>query len=39
MNHLAGFDGRDGLEQVREDRPIANDLVPGHMGDDDSERQ
>ena len=39
MNHVAGPDRRHRLEQLREERSIESDFVPGHVNNDDAERQ
>ena len=39
MNHFAGPDRRHRIEQLREERSIERDFVPGHMNNDDAERQ
>ncbi len=38
MNHFAGPDRRHRIEQLREERSIESDFVPGHMNNDDAER-
>lgn len=39
MNHVTRPDSRDRFEELREQRSIESDFVPGHMNDDDAERQ
>ena len=39
MNNFAGLDRRHRFEQLREERSIRSDFVPGHMDNDDAERQ
>ncbi len=39
MNHFAGPDLRHRIEQLREERSIESDFVPGHVNNDDAERQ
>ena len=39
MNQLASPDRRHCLEQLREERSIESDFIPGHMNNDDAERQ
>jgi hypothetical protein len=39
MNHVASPDRCHGLQQLWKERSIENDLVPGHMNNNDAERQ
>ena len=39
MNHIASPDRRHRLQQLREERSIESNFVPGHMNNDDAERQ
>ena len=39
MNHLTSPYRRNCIEQLQEHRSIESDFVPGHMNDDDTERQ
>jgi hypothetical protein len=39
MYYLASPDRRYRLAQLREERSIEHDFIPGHMNDDDAERQ
>jgi hypothetical protein len=39
MKHLASPDRRHRLKQLREERSIESDFVPGYVNNDDAERQ
>jgi len=36
MNYIASPDRCHRLQQLREERPIESDFVPGHMNNDDA---